>query len=288
MQAADHVVRRRRRRRALRPVAIRHRVPHRPRVRPTLRLRASTARCATRRVTSERRDARQPPPRRCSSRRDTMTGRFFASPSRPARATGSASCQRKLGTLLGSNVGARLELRLREPGREDGNRDPGSFELLVDGLGEREHERLRRGVGRVVRRRLVARERQRRSGSRRVPRSTIPPAAAWVSRTTASTLRRISRSSVSRSSSWKLPNVPNPALLINMSTSRGARLDAARDRPHRSGRLRAPRRESPCVASSSFGERFETGAIARDEHEVVAALGEDARELLTDPDRTRR
>ena len=48
---------------------------------------------------------------------------------------------------------------------------------------------------------------------------------------------------------------------------------------------RAPRTCAPCVVVELLGERLEPARVARDEHEVVAAFGELAGELLADPDR---
>ena len=119
------------------------------------------------------------------------------------------------------------------------------------------------------------------------PRSTIAPAAACVSRTSAITFRLISRISVSMSSVWNGPNVPKPALFTRRSTWRALASTAASC----FGVGEVGREHLGVRAVSTLdllGERFEARGIAGDEHDVVTALRELPSELLADPDgRTR-
>ena len=68
--------------------------------------------------------------------------RFFASASRPQRATTSASCHMKPGNVGRRHVRHGLEAGARESGTQHGDRHAGALELFVHGLGERRHERL--------------------------------------------------------------------------------------------------------------------------------------------------
>ena len=109
------------------------------------------------------------------------------------------------------------------------------------------------------------------------PRATIGPSAAWVSRITAVTSTSSMACSASTSLSRKRCLSPKPALLTRSSTGRSA----SRSRASTVRELRAVDEvgdedlDGDAVRRAQLlGDPLEAGAVAGDEHQVVAAPGE--------------
>ena len=110
------------------------------------------------------------------------------------------------------------------------------------------------------------------------PRSTIAPAAAWLSRITAVT----STSSIACSCSTSLSRngffSPKPALLTSRSTGRSrsaTRASTVRElRRGRRGRRRSTSTATPCSVRSSAATSSSRCGVPGHEHEVVPAAGE--------------
>ena len=265
-------------RRALRALPLGKHLPHRPGCEAYAR---STVTAATRRVTANGATLERPAAIRFIAP-GTITALFLARPSRPARATGSASCQRKLGTLFGSNDAVALELGLRESGREHRHRDTRALQLLVHRLRERQHEGLRGRVGRVVRRRLEAG--QRRDVQDRAPAARHHAAGGRVREPDHG--EHVQADLAVFGVEVELVEIPErtEAGVVDQRVDvGGARFDA-----REIGRFDQVGGEHlamvPVLGFELLRQCIESSLVARDEHEVVAPLGEQPGELLTDPE----